>query len=157
MAHLGCQPIGFICNYIGFICNYPYTTTLALVASAVPLHGAALKSRRMPFPDSPVAVDALRSSEAIGPQQASTASACTTGCESTRGEMAPRSTALVGAQLAARQLNCESVFRGVLSYGRGRNNALSASVAPRGSAQPGWPATGSSTRRISAPGALIAA
>jgi len=51
--------------------------------------------------------------------------------------MAPRSTALAGAQLAARQLNCESVFRGVLSYGRGRNNAPSASVAPRGSAQPG--------------------
>jgi len=25
-------------------------------------------------------------------------------------------------------------------YGRGRNNAPSASVAPRGSAQPGWPA-----------------
>src|SRR5262245_45787224 len=51
-----------------------------------------------------------------------------------------RSTALAGAQLAARQLNCESVFRGVLSYGRGRNNARAASVAPRGSAQPGWPA-----------------
>jgi hypothetical protein len=29
-----------------------------------PLPGGALKSRRMPFPDSPVAVDALRSSEA---------------------------------------------------------------------------------------------
>ena len=28
------------------------------------LPGGALKSRRMPFPDSPVAVDALRSSEA---------------------------------------------------------------------------------------------
>src|SRR5262249_29231008 len=52
----------------------------------------------------------------------------------------PASTALAGAQLAARQLNCGSVFRGVLSYGRGRNNAPSASVAPRGSAQPGWPA-----------------
>src|SRR5262245_8806030 len=37
-----------------------------------------------------------------------------------------RSTALAGAQLAARQLNCESVFRGVLSYGRGRNNARAA-------------------------------
>jgi hypothetical protein len=40
-------------------------------------------------------------------------------------------------QLAARQLNCESVFRGVLGYGRGRNNARAGSVAPRGSAQPG--------------------
>src|SRR6516165_1365110 len=48
--------------------------------------------------------------------------------------MAPRSTALAGAQLAARQLNRESVFRGVL---RGWNNAPAASVAPRGSTQPG--------------------
>jgi len=45
--------------------------------------------------------------------------------------MAPRSTALAGAQLAARQLNCESVFRGVLSYGRGWNNAPAVSVKPR--------------------------
>jgi len=44
---------------------------------------------------------------------------------------------LAGAQLAARQLNCESVFRGVLSYGRGRNNARAGSVTPRRSAQPG--------------------
>src|SRR5215831_4122332 len=51
-----------------------------------------------------------------------------------------RSTALAGAQLAARQLNCESVFRGVLSYGRERNNAPAVSVKPRRSAQPGWPA-----------------
>jgi len=51
--------------------------------------------------------------------------------------MAPRSTALAGAQLAARQLNCESVFRGVLSYGRGWNNAPAVSVKPRRSAQPG--------------------
>ena len=43
-------------------------------------------------------------------------------------------------QLAARQLNCESVFQGVLSYGRERNNAPAGSVTPRGSAQPGWPA-----------------
>jgi len=42
------------------------------------LPGGALKSRRMPFPDSPVAVDALRSSEARAH------SACMTGCESTR-------------------------------------------------------------------------
>jgi hypothetical protein len=48
--------------------------------------------------------------------------------------------ALTGAQLAARQLNCESVFRGVPSYGRGRNNAPAGFVAARGSAQPGWPA-----------------
>ena len=41
------------------------------------------------------------------------------------------------AQLAARQLNCESVFRGVLSYGRERNNAPAGSVTPRRSAQPG--------------------
>ena len=34
------------------------------VASRSPLPGGASKSRRMPFPDSPVAVDALRSSEA---------------------------------------------------------------------------------------------
>src|SRR5262249_12015513 len=40
------------------------------------------------------------------------------------------------AQLAARQLNCESVFRGVLSYGRERNNAPAGSVTPRRSAQP---------------------
>src|SRR5262245_52307976 len=51
--------------------------------------------------------------------------------------MAPRSTALAGAQLAARQLNCESVFRGVLSYGRGRNNAPAGFVAARRSVQPG--------------------
>jgi hypothetical protein len=44
--------------------------------------------------------------------------------------MAPRSTALAGAQLAARQLNCESVFRGVLSYGRGRNNARAGFLGP---------------------------
>src|SRR5262249_45726968 len=55
--------------------------------------------------------------------------------------MAPRSTALAGAQLASRQLNCESVFRGVLSYGRGWNNAPAVSVKPRRSAQPGWIAT----------------
>jgi hypothetical protein len=42
-----------------------------------------------------------------------------------------RSTALAGAQPAARQLNCESVFRGVLSYGRGWNNAPAVSVKPR--------------------------
>src|SRR5215831_14891860 len=48
-----------------------------------------------------------------------------------------RSTALAGAQLAARQLNCESVFRGVLSYGRERINAPAGSVTPRRSAQPG--------------------
>jgi len=41
------------------------------------------------------------------------------------------------AQLAARQLNCESVFWGVLSYGRGRNNAPAVSVKPRRAAQPG--------------------
>src|SRR5262245_13317988 len=42
-----------------------------------------------------------------------------------------RSTALAGAQLAARQLNCESVFRGMLNYGRGRNNAPAGFVAAR--------------------------
>src|SRR5262249_60105134 len=48
-----------------------------------------------------------------------------------------RSTALAGAQLAAPQLNCESVFRGVLSYGRERNNARAAFLGPRRSVQPG--------------------
>jgi len=48
-----------------------------------------------------------------------------------------RSTALAGAQLAARQLNCESVFRGVLSYGRERNNARAVFLGPRRSVQPG--------------------
>ena len=56
---------------------------------AGPLPGGTLKSRRMPFPDSPVAVDALRLSEARATQQASTVSACTTGCESTRGQWQP--------------------------------------------------------------------
>src|SRR5262245_87514 len=45
------------------------------------------------------------------------------GVGSKAGPMAPRSTALAGAQLAARQLNCESVFRGVLSYGRALGGA----------------------------------
>src|SRR5262249_32951030 len=45
--------------------------------------------------------------------------------------------ALAGAQLAARQLNCESVFRRVLSYGRERNNARAAFLGPRRSVQPG--------------------
>src|SRR5262245_19672922 len=62
--------------------------------------------------------------------------------------MAPRSTALAGAQLAARQLNCESVFRGVLSYGRERNNAPAASVTPRRSAQPGNSALSLSPPRL---------
>src|SRR5215831_1014147 len=47
--------------------------------------------------------------------------------------MAPRSTALAGAQLAARQLNCESVFRGVLSYGREQTGVatLNLEVGPK--------------------------
>src|SRR5262245_51070307 len=35
----------------------------------------------------------------------------------------PRARREAGAQLAARQLNCESVFRGMLNYVRERNNA----------------------------------
>src|SRR5262249_59074704 len=41
-----------------------YTRADRHAARRGPLPGGALKSRRMPFPDSPAAVDALRSSEA---------------------------------------------------------------------------------------------
>src|SRR5262249_30650245 len=43
----------------------------------------------------------------------------------------PRARREAGAQLAARQLNCESVFRGMLNYGRERNNAPAGFVAAR--------------------------
>jgi hypothetical protein len=73
--------------------------------------------------DSLVAVDALRSSEARGaprglPQPALARRAVR--------QRKANGTAFDGT--AARQLNCESVFRGVLSYGRGRNNARAAAV-----------------------------
>src|SRR5262245_10458534 len=61
-----------------------------------------------------------------------------TGCESTRGQ--GHRVRRHWPEHNSRRVNSTAslFFGGVLSYGRGRNNAPSASVAPRGSAQPGW-------------------
>jgi|SRR5215813_444780 len=64
----------------------------------------------------------------------STASACTTDCEVNARPMAPRSTALAGAQLAARQLNHELIGEPARAPMRLQYRAIKLAHAPCASA-----------------------